>query len=275
MLARTLSFLDGEYLLRWSKRHDGGLPSAALIFTSEAIARRALENLGGGTRGLFRVTQPAWAARGGSRNLSTLMRAPSTRATHPPGLGGHEDTAEAVAGPDPVASADAVLATDLSAADAPPKWRSSSAVAAQQLAAAEREAQLQARRASHAARCHADAIPPEAPEPVDPVDADLVEQLGAMGFSQRRCVWAARVAKEGGPEQRLAAATELLLQPVDPASEFVERQHTGRAVAVGGRAAESRQNASSLRGKKTQPPKVAQPQAVRVANPWDLLGDDD
>ena len=64
MLARTLSFLDGEYLLRWSKRHYGGLPSAALIFTSEAIARRALENLGGGTRGLFRVTQPAWAARG-------------------------------------------------------------------------------------------------------------------------------------------------------------------------------------------------------------------
>ena len=88
-------------------------------------------------------------------------------------------------------------------------------------------------------------------------------------------MWAARVAKEGGPEQRLAAATELLLQPVDPASEFVERQHTGRAVAVGGRAAESRQNASSLRGKKTLPPKVAQPQAVRVANPWDLLGDDD
>ena len=79
-LASRLSAFDGDYAMRSGRGpHDapGHMVDVTLIFTSEAVARRALTNLGGGDRGRFRVVTPAWASAGapakGARETSVAI----------------------------------------------------------------------------------------------------------------------------------------------------------------------------------------------------------
>ncbi len=79
-LASRLSAFDGDYAMRSGRGpHDapGHMVDVTLVFTSEAVARRALTNLGGGDRGRFRVVTPAWASAGapakGVREISAAM----------------------------------------------------------------------------------------------------------------------------------------------------------------------------------------------------------
>lgn len=300
VLARALSFLDGEYLLRWSKRDDGGLPNVAIILTSEASACRTLVALGGGTRGMFRVEQPAWAARSSRQRALPPGLPPGLPPTQPAALAGEaaheptrqhdadaEDAGMQPAAGGPLAALEMALhrgsagrgrragdSGETAEQTQAPKWRSRSAIAAQQRAAAEREAEREARLAARTAG-QAEA-PSDVAEPFDPADAELVEQLQAMGFAQARCVWAACTASGDDFEQRLSAATELLLQPVDPTHEFVEQSpSSGRAAAPRQWDGQSFERERLQPERKKRPVKLAQPVSVRVANPWDLLGDDD
>ena len=63
-LDTTLRQLAGEYTVRHSgKPIDGSPLSVGLLFEDEKSARLALEILGGGVRGLYRVVMPAWLSK--------------------------------------------------------------------------------------------------------------------------------------------------------------------------------------------------------------------
>ena len=94
-LDTTLRQLAGDYAVRWDRSAalEGAPPSAHVIFETEVIARHALEQLGGGIRGAFRVLQPSWAAapqrapaRGGLPPPQNAKPAPASGLPPPPGL---------------------------------------------------------------------------------------------------------------------------------------------------------------------------------------------
>ena len=66
-LSAMLRSAEGEFAVRWARSKAGGPPSATLVFSSEGVARRALQQLGGGKRGAggFTVVRPAWVTSGG------------------------------------------------------------------------------------------------------------------------------------------------------------------------------------------------------------------
>ena len=81
-MATTLRQLHGDFAVRArpGRPLEGTLPSVTLAFAAEGAARSALEVLGGGVRGAFRVLPPPW--------LSARPNPPHTGLPPPPGRDG-------------------------------------------------------------------------------------------------------------------------------------------------------------------------------------------
>ncbi|KAL1530891.1 hypothetical protein AB1Y20_001782 [Prymnesium parvum] len=260
-IGAILRSLSGEFAITWAADGRG----ARLRFDREASARQALGLLGGGVRGCFAVSPPAWAAKAdGGRK------------------GGERGVAEEW--PEVARVGRAAAAEEWP--EAPPHGASEEAQLAWALRESAREAA--AREASVAARAPAKgkagwttlggrAEPPAAPPPARPAawggaqptpprggEGQLVEQLKAMGYPIMGCTRAAREARGETWAQQLASALEWL-EAQGVAARPREAGASRDAVAPA-------PVASKARMKKAQ---EEAPANQKVANPWEALRDDE